>query len=75
MFMYDPRLGQLDVEMEIPDSNPHKAFISTGYKMDTFEDLTEDELDYLNEEYSEHIVIQAANISTLEELEAVKLLH
>lgn len=76
MYMYDSRLGDMDVEIHVPEE-PRDARISYGYKMDTFEELTEEELDYLNEKYSEDVVQQATLIVLGENRnpESIKLLH
>lgn len=73
--MYDPSLGEMDVELEIPEGNPRLARISSGYITETFLELTEDEIEYLNDKYYEDIVTQAMAINVLEDAGSTRLFH
>ena len=75
MYMFDKKLGEMDVEIIIPEGDPRQAYISAGYIVETFRELTEDELDYLNEKYYEDIVTQALAINTLEDMASIKFYH
>jgi len=73
--MYDPSIGEMDVELEIPGGDPRMARVASGYVMDTFQELNEEDIEYLNEKYYEDIVTQAMAITTLEDIGSIKLLH
>lgn len=79
MYMYDIRLGELDVEIDIPEYDVRKSVITSGYKLVDFQDLSEEEVEYLNERYYEDIVMQASSImgsaKSHMELAAMKLLN
>lgn len=79
MYMYDIRLGELDVEIDIPEFDVRKSVITSGYKLVDFQDLSEEEVEYLNERYYEDIVMQASSIlgsaKSQLELAAMKLLN
>lgn len=74
MYMYDPKLGGMDVEVELgsPNSTP---YISHGYYMDTFEELDEDALDYLNEKYEHEIATLAKDLREESTKGQERLLH
>ena len=78
MYMYDTRLGDLDVEIHTPEEI-RDAIIAYGYKMDSFEELSDEELDYLNQKYRDDIVAQAAMVQategTMYNTSTTKLLH
>lgn len=62
MHMYDYELGEMEVELVIPTRNPELAYLSAGYKRNTFRELTEEELEYLNDAYLQDIVEEAKRI-------------
>jgi hypothetical protein len=74
MYMYDTRLGDMDVEIEVPEEIRDSRIVY-GYKMNTFEELSEEELLYLNDKYIDDILQQAAATAYNEARPSLNLLH
>lgn len=74
MYMYDPKLGEMDVELSLGTQTVLPSVVS-GYYVDTFEELDEDALDYLNEKYEDEIVAMANELRKEQDNGQEKLLH
>lgn len=59
MYMFCNKLGELEVEIEVNSQDPRLSEIRYGYDMETFRELSEEDIDYLNETYRDEIVTQA----------------
>lgn len=74
MYMYDIELGEMDVELEVP-ADIRDARIVYGYLMNTFEELTEKQIERLNRDYRQDIQEQAQYMIATGETQVTKLLH
>lgn len=72
MYMFDPKFGDMDVELEV-GKDLTTSRISYGYQLATFQELTEEDLDYLNEKYREEILAQAYQVMQEDSKDSAKL--
>lgn len=74
MYMYDTKLGDMEVEIDMP-TEIRDASIVYGYTLKDFVELTEEELEYLNDKYRDDILQQALSVQHTEDSSSVKLTH
>lgn len=72
MYMYDTHLGDMEVEIQIaPEVRDSR--IVYGYQLDTFKELTDEDLEYLNDKYAEDIIMQVEDVLLGKDPDAIKL--